>query len=203
MSWTGSGLRTPGQYQPGMDEVRSGRIPFARLDVLHRRMLDRLLLQFGIKDFPEDTTRSLNLAWHRLDAWPDVNAGFARLANNFLLAPVSNANISLMADLARRNQLRFDAILGSEIAGDYKPKPRVYLAAAEAFDLPPGECMMVSAAAHTGDIIGAKAAGLRVAAIARPDEFGPGTAASVPKESVDVVAQNLIDLADKLSAGRG
>jgi 2-haloacid dehalogenase len=36
-----------------------------------------------------------------------------------------------MADLARRNQLRFDAILSSEIAGDYKPKPRVYLAAAE------------------------------------------------------------------------
>jgi 2-haloacid dehalogenase len=54
------------------------------------------------------------------------------------LAPVSNANILLMADLARRNQLRFDAILGSEIAGDYKPRPRVYLAAAEAFDLPPG-----------------------------------------------------------------
>jgi 2-haloacid dehalogenase len=191
------------QYQPGMEEVRSGRIPFARLDVLHRRMLDRLLPQFDIKDLPEDVTRNLNLAWHRLDAWPDVNAGFARLANNFLLAPVSNANISLMADLARRNQLRFDAILGSEIAGDYKPKPRVYLAAAEAFDLPPGECMMVSAAAHTGDIIGAKTAGLRVASIARPDEFGPGTAASVPKESVDVVAQNLIDLADKLSAGRG
>jgi 2-haloacid dehalogenase len=184
------------QYQPAMEEVRSGRIPFARLDVLHRRMLDRLLPQFGIRDLPEETTRSLNLAWHRLDGWPDVKAG---LANNFLLAPVSNANISLMSNLARRNQLRFDAILGSEIAGDYKPKPRVYLAAAEAFDLPPGECMMVSAAAHTGDIVGAKTVGLRVASIARPDEFGPGTAVSVPKESVDVVAQNLIDLADKLS----
>jgi 2-haloacid dehalogenase len=191
------------QYQPAMEEVRSGRIPFVRLDVLHRRMLDRLLPQFGIKDLPEDTMRSLNLAWHRLDAWPDVTAGFARLANNFLLAPVSNANISLMADLARRNQLRFDAILGAEIAGDYKPKPRVYLAAAEAFDLPPDECMMVSAASHTPDIVGAKTVGLRVASIARPDEYGPGTAASVPKESVDVVAQNLIDLADKLSAGRG
>jgi 2-haloacid dehalogenase len=191
------------QYQPAMEEVRSGRIPFARLDVLHRRMLDRVLPQFNIKDLPEDMARSLNLAWHRLDAWPDVGPGFARLANNFLLAPVSNANISLMADLARRNQLRFDAILGSEIAGDYKPKPRVYLAAAEAFDLPPGECMMVSAAAHTGDIIGAKNSGLRVASIARPDEFGPGTGAAVPKESVDVTAQNLVELADKLSAGRG
>ena len=186
------------QYQPGMDEVRSGRIPFSKLDVLHRRMLDRLLPQFGVKDLPEDVTRSLNLAWHRLDAWPDVRPGFARLTNNFLLAPVSNGNISLMSDLARRNQLRFDAILGAEIAGDYKPKPRVYLAAAEAFDLPPAECMMVSAAAHSGDIAGAKAVGLRIASIARPDEFGPGTAQSVPKESVDVVAQSLLDLADKL-----
>src|SRR5262249_13254319 len=155
------------------------------------------------RDLREERVGSLTLAWHRLDAWPDVNAGFARLASNFLLAPVSNANISLMADLARRNQLRFDAILGSEIAGDYKPKPRVYLAAAEAFDLPPGECMMVSAAAHTGDIIGAKTVRLRVASIGSPREVGPGTAVSVPKESVDVVAQNLIDLADKLSAARG
>jgi beta-phosphoglucomutase-like phosphatase (HAD superfamily) len=107
---------------------------------------------------------------------------------------VSNANILLMADLARRNQLRFDAILGAEIAGDYKPKPRVYLAAIEAFDLPPGECMMVSSAARAGDIVGAKTVGLRVARLARPDELGPGTAVSIPKESVDVVAQNLIDL---------
>src|ERR1700758_5651405 len=148
-----------------MEEVRSGRVPFSKLDVLHRRMLDRLLPQFVIKDLPEDTTRSLNLAWHRLDAWPDVNAGFARLANNFLLAPVSNANISLMADLARHNQLRFDAILGSEIAGDYKPKPRVYLAAAEAFDLPPSACMMV--AAHTNDLLRAAECGLRTAHVAR------------------------------------
>src|SRR5262249_53866033 len=144
-----------------------------------------------------------NLAGNALNAWRNENPGFVGLTNTFLWPRVWNGNFSLMSDLARRNQLRFDAILGAEIAGDYKPKPRVYLAAAEAFDLPPSECMMVSAAAHTGDIIGAKNAGLRVASIARPDEFGPGTAASVPKESVDVVAQNLVELADKLSAGRG
>jgi 2-haloacid dehalogenase len=110
---TATGLASPVSTGSGRGPLRAH--PFARLDVLHRRMLDRLLPPFGIKDLPEDTTRSLNLACHRLDAWPDVKAGFARLANNFLLAPVANANISLMADLARRNQLRFDAILGSEI----------------------------------------------------------------------------------------
>jgi 2-haloacid dehalogenase len=120
------------------------------------------------------------------------------LGNCCLLAPVSNGNISLMTDLARRNHLHFDAILGAEIAGDYKPKPRVYLAAAEAFGLSPGECMMVSAAAHTGDIQGAAAAGLRTVSIARPDEFGPGKASSLPDASVDLVAQDLNDLANKL-----
>jgi 2-haloacid dehalogenase len=29
-------------YQPSMEEVRSGRQPFVKLDVLHRRMLDRI-----------------------------------------------------------------------------------------------------------------------------------------------------------------
>jgi 2-haloacid dehalogenase len=188
------------EYQPGMEEVRSGRIPFSRLDVLHRRMLDRILPRFGIKDLPEDVSRSLNLAWHRLDGWSDLTPGLARLGGKFLLAPVSNGNISLMVDLARRNSLRFDAILGAEIAGDYKPKPRVYLSAVEAFALVPNECIMVCAAAHTSDLEGAAAAGLRTASIARPNEFGPGTAVSIPKAPVDVVAQSLLDLADKLGA---
>ena len=117
--------------------------------------------------------RELTLAWHRLDAWPDVPAALKRLRKKFLLAPVSNGNISLMVDLARRNDFPWDAILGAEVAGDYKPKPRVYLAACEAFDLKPAECMMV--AAHSNDLAAAAACGLRTGHIARPDEYGPGT----------------------------
>src|SRR6516165_11568681 len=93
------------QYQPGMEEVRSGRIPFSKLDVLHRRNLERILPRFGLKDLPEDVLHNLNLAWHRLDAWPDVTPGMKRLRQRFLLAPVSNGNIALMADLARRNDI--------------------------------------------------------------------------------------------------
>jgi 2-haloacid dehalogenase len=135
-----------GEYQPAMDEVRSGRIPFCKLDVLHRRNLDRILPRFGISGLDEDVLRELNLAWHRLDAWPDVASGLTRLKRRFLLAPVSNGNISLMVDLARRNGLPWDAILGSEVARDFKPKPGVYLAACAALDLPPADCMMVAAA---------------------------------------------------------
>src|SRR5712691_3034517 len=184
------------QYQPGMEEVRSGRIPFSKLDVLHRRNLERILPRFGISGLAEETARNLNLAWHRLDAWPDVPPGMARLKRRVMLAPVSNGNISLMVDLARRNNLPWDAILGSETAGDFKPKPRVYLAACEALDLLPGDCMMV--AAHTNDLLAAAKCGLRTAHVARANERGPGTGEAAPKAPVDFAASSLEDLAAKL-----
>jgi 2-haloacid dehalogenase len=186
------------EYQPAMDEVRSGRIPFCRLDVLHRRNLERILPRFGISGLSEDVLHDLNLAWHRLDAWPDVPAGLARLRQRFLLAPVSNGNISLMVDVARRNGLLWDAILGSEVARDFKPKPAVYLAACAAFDLPPAECMMV--AAHSNDLSHAAACGLRTGHVARPNEHGPGRGETAPKVPVDVAASNLDELAEELGA---
>ena len=103
-----------------------------------------------------------------------------------MLAPVSNGNISLMVDLARHNDFPWDAILGAEIAGDYKPKPRVYLAACEAFDLKPAQCMMV--AAHSNDLAAAAACGLRTGHIARPGEYGPGTGERTPTVPVDLPA---------------
>jgi 2-haloacid dehalogenase len=185
-----------GEYQPAMEEVRTGKLPFCKLDVLHRRNLDRILPRFGIAGLPDDTARDLNLAWHRLDTWPDVATGLVRLKTRFRLAPVSNGNISLMVDIARRNGLPWDAILGAEIAGDYKPKPRVYLAAAEAFDLAPGDCVMV--AAHSNDLKAAAALGLRTAHVARPDEHGPGTGEAAPKVPVDFAATGLGHLATQL-----
>jgi 2-haloacid dehalogenase len=187
-----------GEYQPGLEEVRSGAIPFCKLDVLHRRSLERVLPRFGINGLSEDVLSNLNLAWHRLDAWPDVTPGLTRLKRRLLLAPVSNGNISLMVDLARRNGFPWDAILGAEIAGDYKPKPRVYLAACAAFDLAPGDCMMV--AAHSSDLAAAAALGLRTAHVARPNEHGPGSGERAPTVPVDVASSSLLDLADRLGA---
>jgi len=185
-----------GEYQPAMEEVRDGRLPFSRLDVLHRRMLDRVRPRFGLDRLEEAVLAELTLAWHRLDAWDDVKRAFPRLRERFLMAPLSNGNISLQVDLARRNGLRWDAILGAEIAGDYKPKPRVYLAAAEALALAPAQCMMV--AAHSSDLAAAAALGLRTAHVARPDESPRGEAA--PTVAVDLAAKSFEDLADKLGA---
>jgi 2-haloacid dehalogenase len=184
------------QYQPAMDEVRTGRLPFSKLDVLHRRNLDVILRDFDLDRIDEPTRAKLNLAWHRLDAWPDVTPGLTRLRARFLIAPCSNGNISLMIDLARRNGFPWDAILGAEIAHDYKPKPIVYLAAAAAVDCHPRETMMV--AAHSSDLAAAAAAGLRTAFIARPSEGGPGKGERAATVPVDVSADGLEDLADRL-----
>ena len=185
-----------GEYQGAMEDVRAGRIPFCKLDVLHRRNLERVLPKFGVTGLSEQTLHDINLAWHRLDAWPDATPGLVRLRRRLLLAPCSNGNISLMVDLARRNNFPWDAILGAEVAGDYKPKPRVYLAAAEAFDLAPGACMMV--AAHSNDLAAAAACGLRTAHVARPNEYGAGKGESAPTVPVDYAARSFEDLADKL-----
>lgn len=90
------------EYQPAMEEVRAGHIPFSKLDVLHRRNLDIVIQRFDL-NLSEVDRQSLNLAWHRLDAWPDVTPALQQLRASFRLAPCSNGNVSLMVDLARRN----------------------------------------------------------------------------------------------------
>jgi 2-haloacid dehalogenase len=197
IDWLGFADAWRDQYQPGMEQVRSGRIPYTRLDVLHRRMLQKILPHFGLERLDAAVLDQLTLAWHHLDAWSDVPEGLARLRRRFLVAPVSNGNTSLLCDLARRNDLRWDAILGAEVARDFKPKAVVYLASAEAFDLRPEQCMMC--AAHSGDLEAAAASGLRTAFIARPQER-PGVAESAPSVAVDVVARSLDDLAQQLGA---
>jgi 2-haloacid dehalogenase len=184
------------RYPLAMEEVRSGRLPFSTLDLLHRRNLDVVLGALDLDRVDEAARTQLNLAWHRLDAWPDATPGLARLRARFLLAPCSNGNISIMVDLARRNGWHWDAILGAEIARDYKPKPVVYLSAAAALGCAPQETMMV--AAHSYDLAAAAATGLRTAFVARPDEDGPGKGERAPAGPVDLSAASLADLADRL-----
>jgi len=185
------------EYQPGMETVRAGHEAFVKLDVIHRRMLDRIRPRFGLEKLDEATQAELNLAWHRLDAWPDVASGFPRLRTRFALCPCSNGNIAIMADIGRRNDLRWHAILGSEIARDFKPKPHVYLASAEALNLRPEQCMMV--AAHSPDLKAAAAQGLRTGHVGRPGEGGPGTGETEPRGTFDVVAKDFVEFAAKMA----
>lgn len=197
MDWKAFADAWRDEYQPGMEEVRSGRIPYIKLDLLHRRMLQKILPRFGLEKLESSTLDQLTLAWHRLDAWPDVSSGLARLQQQFRISPVSNGNVAIMSDLARRNNIHWDAILGADLARDYKPKSTVYLSAVDAFNLEPGQCMMC--AAHSSDLKAAADLGLRTAFIGRPDER-PGVSETSPKITFDIVARNIEDLAAQMGA---
>ncbi len=188
------------QYAPSMNRVRTGELPWTRLDQLHRQSLDRLLPEFGLRGLSEAETDDLNRAWHRLRPWPDAVEGLARLKRAFIIAPLSNGNIALMTNLAKHGGLPWDCILGAELARHYKPDPEVYQSAAHFLDLPPHDVMMV--AAHLGDLRAAKAAGLRTAFVVRADEFGASARRPdlAPDDSVDVAARDFGHLATLLGA---
>ncbi len=132
------------RYQPGMEPIRQGARSYADLDTLHAESLDGVLAGLHLAEtVPPEVHHELVLAWHRLDAWPEVPDALARLRERYLLAPCSNAHVRLAIAQARRNRLPWDAVLGAEFAQDYKPKPAVYLRAVEALRLQPGEVMMV------------------------------------------------------------
>ena len=133
------------RYQPGMDRVRSGQVPWTKLDDLHRASLDALLAEFEVRGLSEADVDHLNRVWHRLDPWPDTVPGLTRLRTKFILCPLSNGNVSLLVDMAKRAGLPWDAVLGAEVAHHYKPQPECYLTTAALLGLRPEECMMVAA----------------------------------------------------------
>jgi 2-haloacid dehalogenase len=185
-------------YGPSMEEVRSGRRPWTKLDVLHRESLDKLLPEYGLAGLSKAELEDLNKAWHRLDPWPDAVEGLTRLRTKFTLFTLSNGNVALMVDMAKRAGLPWDAILGAEVTRHYKPQPECYLLSAELLGLRPDECMLV--AAHAGDLRAASAVGLRTAFVSRPDEFGGVRQADAPPVGeFDYHARDLLDLADQLS----
>ena len=184
-------------YGPSMNRVRTGELPWTRLDDLHRMILDKVLADFGVTALTDAEKSDLNRAWHRLTPWPDAVAGLTQLKQRFIIAPLSNGNIALMTDLAKHAGLPWDCILGAELVRHYKPDREVYESAAAFLDLPREQVMMV--AAHLGDLRAAKAAGLRTAFVTRPMEFGPaGKPDLEPDASVDVAAKDFNDLAGKL-----
>ena len=186
-----------GKYQPYMGKVRSGELPWTKLDALHRMALDELLAEFGIGGVPEASIADLNLAWHRLDPWPDAPAGLARLKAKFIIATMSNGNIALMTNMAKYAGLPWDCILGAEPARAYKPDPQTYLTGVELLGLEPAQVMMV--AAHQNDLRAAGAQGLRTAFVTRPDEFGPHRQPDLtPDPTFDFVAHDFRHLATQL-----
>ena len=186
-------------YEPAMDRVRRGLLPWTSIDGLHRIILDQLLEEFAIQGLNTDDKDYLNRVWHRLDPWPDVARGLARLRRRFLIAALSNGNMALLTNMAKRAALPWDCILSSELARHYKPDPQVYQKAAEMLGLAPGQIGMV--AAHIHDLRGAMAVGFKTIFVPRPLEYGPAGNPDLESDpAFDLVASDFCHLAEKLGA---
>lgn len=157
-------------YRPAMARVRSGELPWTKIDDLHRMILDDVLKQFEIDTLSETEIRHLNHVWHRLTPWPDVVEGLHQLKRHFTLVTLSNGNLGLLANMAKNAGLPWDLILSAEVFRHYKPDPETYLGVAQTFDIAPSEVMLV--ASHKDDLASAHACGLQTAFIERPTEFG-------------------------------
>ena len=184
-------------YQPAMAQVARGELPWTNIDGLHRQILDELLPRFGLAGLDEAERVHLNLAWHRLTPWPDSVAGLTRLRTRYTTSTLSNGNVSLLVEMAKRAGLPWDCVLSAELIGCYKPDLAVYRGAARLLGFEPGQVMMV--AAHPSDLAAAQRAGLKTAYIPRPAEFGPGGPMAPVGDTVfDIVAPSLDALADQL-----
>ena len=185
------------RYAPSMDRIRRGEIPWTKLDNLHSSSLQELLGGFGIEDLSEEDKDHFNRVWHRLDPWPDAVEGLTRVKESYVIAPLSNGNIALLVNMAKKAGLPWDLILSAELVHHYKPDPETYLMAPDLLGLSPEQVMMV--AAHPDDLRAALNNGLRTAYVPRPLEFGPGRKTDPPYPSFDLVASDFIELDRKLA----
>jgi 2-haloacid dehalogenase len=186
-------------YAPAMDRVRRGDLPWTRIDDLHRLILEELLAAAGITSIRSEDIDDLNRAWHRLDPWPDSVAGLTRLKEKFTITTLSNGNMSLLTNMAKRAGLPWDCVISAELFHHYKPDREAYLGCADLLGVAPDELMLV--AAHPGDLRAARAAGLGTGYVARPLEHGPGREAPrIEQGEFDVAATDFVDLAEQLGA---
>ena len=183
-------------YPAAMDRVRTGDLPWLNIDALHRLILDGLLDGAGIV-VPDADVAELNRAWHRLDPWPDTVEGLTLLKRSFTITTLSNGNVSLLTNMAKRAGLPWDCVISAELFRHYKPDPEAYLGCAALLDVAPDELALM--AAHPSDLRAARDAGLKTAYVARPLERGPGRRPPrVEDGEFDYTADDFIDLARRL-----
>ncbi len=181
-------------YGPAMNRVRTGELPWLKIDQLHRMILDDIMVEFAFPEMTEEEIDHFNRVWHRLIPWPDTVRGLHQLKANYVIATLSNGNVSLLTNMAKNAGLPWDAVLSAELSGHYKADPEVYIKAAELLSLPHERVMMV--AAHKGDLRAAAALGFKTGYVPRPLEYGPDRELdTTPDPAFDVNATDFIDLA--------
>jgi 2-haloacid dehalogenase len=194
----------PGDWSGGAHDIiidiSAGRRPWIPNTEIYREALMPLLIKRGIGDRLSMGDRDQLLAeWGKMVPWPDAKAGLAQLRRTYTVSTLTNASMSQMTALVKNSSLPFDEILTGELNHAFKPDPKVYQLAVDYLGFRPDQLMMVSA--HKWDLHASKQAGFRTAYVPRPLELGPDHIADrKPETFIDIMADDLVDLAAKLSS---
>ena len=139
----------------------------------------------------------LTMIWHHLQAWPDFPPALERLRQRYRVIVLTVLSFAIVVDCSRLSGISWDGIISCELLGHNKPDKEVYQKGVNLLGLQPEQAMMV--AAHPGDLMAARAAGLHTAHVEpkldEPDI--PGMILASPDE-FDIVAKDFGELADRL-----
>ena len=144
--------------------VVEGRRSYSDASALDAEAAALVASRAGIAD-PRAVHR-LATARRRLPAWTDTVDALTRLAHRVTVVALSNAGAADLDSLRRYAGLRWHHAVSSDDVRAYKPDPRLYARAVEVAGGRPEDSVMV--AAHTWDLRGAQAAGMRTAYVHRP-----------------------------------
>lgn len=198
------GVTLPGDWSGAAHaiivDISAGRRPWISNTEVYREALRPLLAKRGIDDRLSNEDRDTLLdEWGKMTPWPDAVTGITQLRRSYTISTLTNASMSQMTALVKNNKLPFDEILTGELSHAFKPDSKVYRLAVDYTGFRPDQLLMVSA--HKWDLQASKHAGFRTAYIPRPAELGPGHISDkTPESFIDVMADDLIDLARKLAS---
>ena len=191
--WRRDGYLTP------ISRIVGGKEPLRPVITMLNDCLEGLAVEFGLEALRAEEMALLLGIWDRLQPWPDVAVGLARIRKIGVISPLSNGSFATLTHIARAGGLPWDCIISTELFGTYKPDPEAYLGACRLLDLPPDRVMLV--AAHSSDLLAAAACGLRTGYVPRPLEWGPDAPPPEPDGGrFDVTAPDIGALADLLGA---
>ena len=196
--WPGFLAAWKAGYRPAMDAVISGARPYFNLDEMYLERMEQVLDEFGLAGLSEAQKHKILNLWLEIEPWPDAVEGLTRLARKHTLVTLSNGSFSWLTAIAKHGALPFDAILTAENAQVYKPHPRCYLTAIKlmGMEATPERCMLT--ACHNYDLAAARSHGMKTAFLPRK-EYGPDQEADqAPESDWDVVAENLIGVAEAM-----
>ena len=176
-----------------------GELPWLKIDALHRLILDDLLDRAGIESDPRRGRRRPQPRLAPARSVAGLGGGSdAAQASGSSITTLSNGNVSLLTNMAKRAGLPWDCVISAELFHHYKPDREAYLGCADLLDVAPGE---LDAGRRTpSDLRAARDAGLMTAYVARPLERGPGEATDGRGRRVRLHGNGFLDLVAQLGA---